>query len=87
MTSRRVSRARALRQAFTRQWRRVRADPSLLPHFAGKAWRIVRGGRLDKLIERNRMRTDWFSDYSAWAAEHDTRTPLHFTLLGERVAA
>ena len=81
MTSRPVSRARALRKAFSRQWRRVRANPSLLPHFAGKAWRILRGGRLDKLIERNRMRTDWFSDYSAWAAEHDTRSPLHFTLL------
>jgi len=87
MTSRRVSRARALRKAFARQWRRVRANPSLLPHFAGKAWRIVRGGRLDKLIERNRMRTDWFSDYSAWAAEHDTRSELYFALLEERLAA
>ncbi|MEO8673974.1 MAG: glycosyltransferase [Casimicrobiaceae bacterium] len=87
MTSRRVSRARALRKAFARQWRRVRANPSLLPHFAGKAWRILRGGRLDKLIERNRMRTDWFSDYSAWAAEHDTRSQFHFALLGERIAA
>ena len=87
MTSRPVSRARALRKAFSRQWLRVRANPSLLPHFAGKAWRILRGGRLDKLIERNRMRTDWFSDYSAWAAEHDTRSPLHFTLLRERVGA
>ena len=87
MTSRPVSRARALRKAFARQWRRVRADPRLLPHFAGKAWRILRGGRLDKLIERNRMRTDWFSDYSAWSAEHDTRSNLHFALLGERVAA
>ncbi len=87
MTSRRVSRARALRKAFERQWRRVRADPRLLPHFAGKAWRILRGGRLDKLIERNRMRTDWFSDYAAWAAEHDTKGDLHYALLGERVAA
>ena len=87
MTSRPVSRARALRKAFARQWHRVRANPSLLPHFAGKAWRILRGGRLDKLIERNRMRTDWFSDYSAWAAEHDTRSPLHFTLLRERLGA
>ena len=52
MTSRPVSRARALRKAFARQWRRVRADPRLLPHFAGKAWRILRGGKLDKLIER-----------------------------------
>ena len=87
MTSRRVSRARALRKAFARQWHRVRANPRLLPHFAGKAWRILRGGRLDKLIERNRMRTDWFSDYSAWAAEHDTRSELHFALLEERLGA
>jgi GT2 family glycosyltransferase len=87
MTSRRVSRARALRKAFERQWRRVRADPRLLPHFAGKAWRILRGGRLDKLIERNRMRTDWFSDYSAWAVEHDTKSDVHYALLGEKLAA
>ena len=87
MTSRRVSRARALRKAFARQWRRVRANPTLLPHFAGKAWRILRTGRLDKLIERNRMRTDWFSDYSAWAAEHDTRSELYLALLEERLAA
>ena len=86
MTSRRVSRARALRKAFERQWRRVRADPRLLPHFAGKAWRIVRGGRLDKLIERNQMRTDWFSDYGAWAAEHDVKSGLHYALLRERIA-
>src|SRR5262245_64235252 len=85
MTSPRVSRARALRKAFERQWRRVRADPRLLPHFAGKAWRIVRGGRLDKLIERNRMRTDWFSDYGAWAAEHDTKSDVHYALLRERI--
>jgi GT2 family glycosyltransferase len=87
MTSRRVSRARALRKAFERQWRRVRADPRLLPHFAGKAWRILRGGRLDKLIERNRMRTDWFSDYASWAAEHDTKGDVHYALLGQRLAA
>jgi hypothetical protein len=65
----------------------VRQDPRLLPHFAGKAWRIVRGGRLDKLIERNRMRTDWFSDYAAWAAEHDTKTEIHLALLRERGGA
>src|SRR5204863_5795585 len=63
MTSRPVSRAHALRRAFVRQWTRVRDNPRLLPHFAGKAWRVVRWGQIEKLIERNRMRTDWFSDY------------------------
>src|SRR4030095_10398174 len=87
MTSPRVSRLRALRKAFAQQWRRVRDDPRLLPHFAGKAWRVVRTGRLDKMIERNRMRTDWFSDYAAWAAEHDNRSEIALALLRERVAA
>jgi GT2 family glycosyltransferase len=87
MTSRRVSRARALRRAFVRQWTRVRDNPRLLPHFAGKAWRVVRWGQLDKLIERNRMRTDWFSDYTAWAAEHDAKSMMHLALLAERIAA
>ena len=86
MTSRPVSRARALRRAFVRQWTRVRDNPRLLPHFAGKAWRVVRRGQVEKLIERNRMRTDWFSDYGAWAAEHDTRSQLHLALLSEKVA-
>ncbi len=87
MASPRGSRLRALRKAVARQWQRVRADPRLLPYFAGKAWRVVRGGRLDKVIERNRMRTDWFSDYAAWAAEHDTRSEIALALLRERVAA
>ncbi len=87
MTSPRASRLRALRKAVAQQWRRVRDDPRLLPHFAGKAWRVVRTGRLDKMIERNRMRTDWFSDYAAWAAEHDTRNEIALALLRERVAA
>jgi GT2 family glycosyltransferase len=87
MTSTPVSRARALRRAFSRQWARVREDPRLFPHFARKAWRVVRWGQLDKLIERDRMRTDWFSDYMAWAAEHDNKTHLHLALLSEKVAA
>ncbi len=87
MTSPPLARFRALRKAFVRHWQRVREDPRLLPHFAGKAWRIVRGGRLDTLIERNRMRTDWFSDYAAWAAEHDAQGEVHCALLRERVAA
>ena len=87
MTSPRVSRFRALRKAFARHWQRVRDEPQLLPQFAGKAWRVVRGGRLNKLIERNRMRTDWFSDYEIWAAEHDTRSETSLMLLRERVAA
>jgi GT2 family glycosyltransferase len=87
VTSPRASRIRALRKAFARHWQRVREDPRLLPHFAGKAWRIVRGGRLDKLIERNRMRTDWFSDYAAWRAEHDAHGEIHCALLRERIAA
>lgn len=87
MSSPRIDRLRALRKAVARQWQRVRGDPRLLPHFAGKAWRVVRGGRLDTLIERNRMRTDWFSDYAAWVAEHDARSPLSLALLRERVAA
>ena len=86
MTSRPVSRARALRRAFARQWKRVRDNPRLLPHFAGKAWRVFRWGQLEKIIERNRMRTDWFSDYSAWAAEHDTRGQMHYAMLAEKVA-
>lgn len=87
MTSPRVSRLRALRKAVAHQWRRVLDNPRLLPSFAGKAWRVVRGGRLDKMIERNRMRTDWFSDYLAWTAEHDTRSDIALALLRERVAA
>ena len=87
MTSRPVSRARALRRAFSRQWARVRKNPRLLPGFASKAWRVVRRGQLDKLIERDRMRTDWFSDYMAWASEHDNKTLLHLALLSEKVAA
>ncbi len=87
MASPRVSRLRALRRAFAQQWRRVRDDPRLLPSFAGKAWRVVRGGRLDRMIERNRMRTDWFSDYAAWAAEHDIRSEVSLALLRERVTA
>ncbi len=87
MTSRPVSRARALRRAFSRQWARVRKNPRLLPGFASKAWRVVRWGQLDKLIERDRMRTDWFSDYMAWASEHDNKTLLHLALLSEKVAA
>ncbi len=39
------------------------------------------------MIERNRMRTDWFSDYAAWAAEHDTRSEMSLALLRERVSA
>jgi len=87
MTSHPVSRARALRRAFIRQWTRVRDNPRLLPHFAGKAWRVMRWGQIEKIIERNRMRTDWFSDYEAWAAEHDTRSELSLSLLAEKVAA
>ena len=87
MTSRPVSRARALRRAFALQWKRVRDNPRLLPHFAGKAWRVFRWGQLERIIERNRMRTDWFSDYAAWAAEHDTRSAMQLALVAERVAA
>src|SRR5215471_16154292 len=87
MTSRPVSRARALRRAFIRQWTRVRDNPRLLPHFAGKAWRSMRWGQIEKIIERNRMRTDWFSDYEAWAAEHDSRSQLSLALLAEKVTA
>jgi GT2 family glycosyltransferase len=87
MTSASHSRARALSKAIVKHWRRVRAEPRLFPHMLGKAWRVLRGGRLDALVERNRLRTDWFSDYGAWVGAHERIDPMHFALLAERVRA
>src|SRR5512133_3243178 len=87
MSSTRRSRARALSKALVKHWQRVKAEPRLFPHILGKAWRVLRGGRLDALVERNRLRTDWFSDYGAWVGAHERIDPMHLVLLGERVRA
>src|SRR6266545_2642161 len=87
MSSPRRSRARALSKALSKHWRRVRDEPRLFPHVIGKAWRVLRGGRLDALVERNQLRTDWFSDYGAWVGTHERIDPLHLVMLAERVRA
>ncbi len=87
MSSPRRSRARALSKALSKHWRRVRDEPRLFPHVIGKAWRVLRGGRLDALVERNQLRTDWFSDYGAWGGTHERIDPLHLVMLAERVRA
>ena len=81
------TRTRALSKALAKHWKRVVAEPRLLPHVIGKAWRVLRGGRLDSLVERNVMRDNWFSDYGEWIAAHERVDGAMLATLGERVRA
>ncbi len=67
MTLRPPARLRALSKAGAKHWQRLRRNPRLLPQFIGKAWRVLTGERrLDAMIERNRLLTDWAAGYEHW---------------------
>ncbi len=82
-----VSRAPGIVEGLAKQWKRVVAQSAPAAARDRESMARLRGGRLDKMIERNGCATDWFSDYADWVdgARHST-SDIALALLGERVA-